>query len=138
MLDSLSGGERSKLSAKVLIVDDEIDSLKLIGLLLESKGYQIVAAQNGERAIEKALQEPPDLVILDVMMPGMSGYEVCRRLRTDPRTATIPILMFTAKTQVMDKVIGFEAGADEYLTKPIQPAELLDRVEMLLSSTAEE
>jgi DNA-binding response OmpR family regulator len=126
------------LSAKVLIVDDEIDSLKLIGLLLESKGYQIVAAQNGERAIEKALQEPPDLVILDVMMPGMSGYEVCRRLRTNPQTATIPILMFTAKTQVMDKVIGFEAGADEYLTKPIQPAELLDRVEMLLTSTAEE
>ena len=126
------------MSAKVLIVDDEIDSLKLIGLLLESKGYQIVAAQNGERAIEKALQEPPDLVILDVMMPGMSGYEVCRRLRTNPQTATIPILMFTAKTQVMDKVIGFEAGADEYLTKPIQPAELLDRVEMLLTSTAEE
>lgn len=125
------------MSAKVLIVDDEIDSLKLIGLLLESKGYQILAAQNGERAIEKALQESPDLVILDVMMPGMSGYEVCRRLRTDPRTATIPVLMFTAKTQVMDKVIGFEAGADEYLTKPIQPAELIDRVETLLASPEE-
>lgn len=125
------------MSAKVLIVDDEIDSLKLIGLLLESKGYQVMAAQNGERAIEKALQEPPDLVILDVMMPGMSGYEVCRRLRTNPRTATIPILMFTAKTQVMDKVIGFEAGADEYLTKPIQPTELIDRVETLLASPDE-
>lgn len=125
------------MSAKVLIVDDEIDSLKLIGLLLESKGYEVLAAQNGERAIEKALEEIPDLVILDVMMPGMSGYEVCRRLRTDPRTATIPILMFTAKTQVMDKVIGFEAGADEYLTKPIQPTELIDRVETLLASPDE-
>jgi DNA-binding response OmpR family regulator len=125
------------MRAKVLIIDDELDSVRLIGYLLESEGYKIVAALNGERGIEKALAETPDLVILDVMMPGMDGYEVCRRLRSNPQTASIPILMFTAKSQLMNKVIGFESGADEYLTKPIRPAELLAGVERLLARTQE-
>lgn len=121
------------MTAKILIVDDEFESLKLTGMVLHARGYQVVAARDGAQALDKAVREEPDLVILDVMMPGMSGYEVCRRLRANPRTASIPVLMFTAKSQVMDRVVGFEAGADEYLVKPVRPAELLSRVEKILN-----
>jgi len=124
------------MDAKVLIVDDDLDSLKLIGLMLQKRGCRIVAAQNGPQALSKAADEAPDLIMLDVMMPGMDGIEVCRRLRADPRTETTPIIMFSAKSQVDDKVAGFEAGADEYLTKPIHPAELVTRVEALLTRAA--
>ena len=112
------------MAEKILIVDDDIDSLKLIGLMLQRQGYEISAASAGGQAINKAAAENPDLIILDVMMPDMDGYEVCRRLRADTTTQHIPIIMFTAKTLVDDKVSGFEAGADDYLTKPTHPAEL--------------
>src|SRR5450755_2988361 len=121
---------------KILIVDDDIDSLKLIGLMLQRQGYDISAASAGAQAITKAASESPDLVILDVMMPDMDGYEVCRRLRADPTTQGIPIIMFTAKTLVDDKVTGFEAGADDYLTKPTHPAELASRVKAVLARSA--
>lgn len=121
---------------KILIVDDDIDSLKLIGLMLQRHGYEVVAANAGNQALTKAAQEHPDLIILDVMMPDMDGYEVCRRLRANPDTRTIPIIMFTAKTLVDDKVAGFEAGADDYLTKPTHPAELASRVKAMLARSA--
>lgn len=124
------------MSAKILIVEDDLESLKLIGLTLQSRGYQIIAAQTGLQALTRATGESPDLVLLDVMMPGMDGYEVARRLRADPRTATIPIIMLTARGQVTEKVAGFEAGADEYLIKPVHPAELITRIETLLARTA--
>ncbi len=124
------------MSAKILVVDDDLESLKLIGMILQAKGYQIVAARDGQQALEKAFREAPDLVILDVMMPGMDGYAVCQRLRADPRTSTIPIIMFTAKAQLTDKVIGLQSGADEYLTKPIHPRELVAHVEALLARAA--
>ncbi len=124
------------MGEKILIVDDDIDSLKLIGLMLQRQGYEIAAASAGGQAITKAAQEHPDLVILDVMMPDMDGFEVCRRLRADPNTAGIPIIMFTAKTLVDDKVTGFEAGADDYLTKPTHPAELASRVKAILARSA--
>lgn len=124
------------MGAKILVVEDDLESLKLIGLMLQSRGYQIVAAQSGLQALAKAASESPDLVLLDVMMPGMDGYEVARRLRTDPRTAAIPIVMLTARGQVTDKVAGFEAGADEYLIKPVHPAELVTRIEALLARAA--
>jgi len=117
---------------KILVVDDDLQTVKLVGLVLDRRGYEIVAARDGKQALEKAASEDPDLVILDVMMPHMSGYEVSRRLRSDPETADLPILMFTAKTEVQDKVAGFEAGADDFLTKPIHPQELVSRVEALL------
>jgi CheY-like chemotaxis protein len=120
------------VSQKILIVDDDRDSLKLIGLMLQRRGYQILVAQNGAQALAKAETDSPDLIILDVMMPDIDGFEVCRRLRSDPATVQIPIIMFTAKTQVTDKVAGFQAGADDYLTKPIHPAELAGRVEAVL------
>jgi DNA-binding response OmpR family regulator len=124
------------MSAKILVVDDDLESLKLIGMILQAKGYQIIAARDGQQALEKAFQEAPDLVILDVMMPGLDGYAVCQRLRADPRTSTIPIIMFTAKAQLTDKVIGLQSGADEYLTKPIHPRELIAHVEAMLARAA--
>jgi pilus assembly protein CpaE len=121
------------MSEKILIVDDDIDSLKLIGLMLQRQGYDILAANTGTQALNKAAADSPDLIILDVMMPDMDGYEVCRRLRANAKTQPIPIIMFTAKTLVDDKVAGFEAGADDYLTKPTHPAELASRVKAVLA-----
>jgi CheY-like chemotaxis protein/MinD-like ATPase involved in chromosome partitioning or flagellar assembly len=124
------------MSEKILIVDDDIDSLKLIGLMLQRHGYEIMAANAGNQALSKAASDRPDLIILDVMMPDMDGYEVCRRLRANSETRGIPIIMFTAKTLVDDKVAGFEAGADDYLTKPTHPAELASRVKAILARSA--
>ncbi|MBC8171064.1 MAG: response regulator, partial [Anaerolineae bacterium] len=111
------------MSEKILVVDDDIDSLKLIGLMLQRQGYEVIAANTGGQALARVHNDHPDLIILDVMMPDMNGYEVCKRLRTNPDTQSIPIIMFTAKTLIDDKVAGFEAGADDYLTKPTHPAE---------------
>lgn len=120
------------MAEKILVVDDDLDSLKLIGLMLQRNGYDVIAANAGNQAIAKAVSDRPDLIILDVMMPDMNGYEVCRRLRKNPETKAIPIIMFTAKTLIDDKVAGFEAGADDYLTKPTHPAELASRVKAIL------
>jgi pilus assembly protein CpaE len=121
------------MSEKILIVDDDLDTLRLVGLMLQRQGYQISAATNGQQGLDKAFEEDPDLILLDVMMPDMDGYEVTRRLRQHPATAETPILMFTAKTQLDDKVVGFEAGANDYLTKPTHPSELQARVKTLLA-----
>jgi CheY-like chemotaxis protein/MinD-like ATPase involved in chromosome partitioning or flagellar assembly len=121
------------MAEKILIIDDDVDTLRLVGLMLQRQGYQIVAANNGQQGLAMADAELPDLILLDVMMPNMDGYEVARRLRANPDTASIPILMFTAKTQLDDKVTGFEAGADDYLTKPTHPTELQAHVKALLA-----
>jgi CheY-like chemotaxis protein/MinD-like ATPase involved in chromosome partitioning or flagellar assembly len=121
------------MAEKILIVDDDVDTLRLVGLMLQRQGYEIIAASNGSQGLAKALEERPDLILLDVMMPDMDGYEVTRRLRKNPATTTIPILMFTAKTQLDDKVTGFEVGADDYLTKPTHPTELQAHVKALLA-----
>ncbi|HVM71269.1 MAG TPA: response regulator [Anaerolineales bacterium] len=123
------------MAEKILIIDDDMDTLKLVGLMLQKQSYQIVAANNGLQGLEQAENENPDLILLDVMMPGMDGYEVARRLRANPLTANTPILMFTAKTQLDDKVTGFESGADDYLTKPTHPSELNAHVKALLART---
>ncbi|MGE5258477.1 MAG: response regulator, partial [Hyphomicrobiales bacterium] len=101
--------------------------------MLQRQGYQITAATSGEQGLEKAFEEKPDVILLDVMMPEMDGYEVTRRLRKNPVTSTTPVLLFTAKTQLDDKVTGFEAGADDYLTKPTHPAELQTHIRALLT-----
>lgn len=118
---------------KILVVDDDVDTLRLVGLMLEKQGYQIVAANNGHQALLQAQSESPDLILLDIMMPDMDGFEVTRTLRAHPATRNTPIIMFTAKAQVDDKVTGFEAGVDDYLTKPTQPRELVAHVKAVLA-----
>jgi len=125
------------MAEKILIVDDDLDTLRLVGLMLQRQGYQISAATNGQQGLEKAFEEHPDLILLDVMMPDIDGYEVTRRLRQNPATVDTPILMFTAKSQLDDKVVGFEVGANDYLTKPTHPSELQARVKALLSRVGE-
>ncbi|HMB25496.1 MAG: response regulator [Chloroflexota bacterium] len=125
------------MSEKILIIDDDLDTLRLVGLMLQRQGYQISAATNGQQGLDKAFEEDPDLILLDVMMPDMDGYEVTRRLRQNPSTKETPILIFTAKSQLDDKVIGFEVGANDYLTKPTHPSELQARVKTLLARTSE-
>jgi len=124
------------MTEKILIIDDDLDTLRLVGLMLQKQGFQISAATNGEQGLAKAFEERPDLILLDVMMPEMDGYEVARRLRQNPATISTPILMFTAKTQLDDKVTGFEVGADDYLTKPAHPAELQAHVKALLARSS--
>ncbi|MDK1118365.1 MAG: response regulator, partial [Anaerolineae bacterium] len=104
------------MAAKILIIDDDLDTLRLVGLMLKREGYQILEATNGQLGLDRALEDKPNLILLDIMMPDMDGYEVARRLSQDRVTDGIPILMFTAKTQLDDKVAGFEVGADDYLT----------------------
>jgi CheY-like chemotaxis protein/MinD-like ATPase involved in chromosome partitioning or flagellar assembly len=124
------------MDEKILIIDDDVDTLKLVGMMLQKQGYRIFAATNGEQGLTKAEEEDPALILLDVMMPNMDGYEVARRLRANTLTADTPILMFTAKTQLDDKVTGFEAGADDYLTKPTHPTELSAHVKALLTRSS--
>jgi len=121
------------MAEKILIVDDDLDTLRLVGLMLQHQGYRIIAANSGVQAIALSQGDKPDMVLLDIMMPEMDGFEVARKLRSDPQTKGIPIIMFTAKTQVDDKVAGFEAGADDYLTKPTQPRELFAHVKAVLA-----
>ncbi len=118
---------------KILIIDDDLDTLRLVGLMLQKQGYQIAAAGGGQQGLDLAFNDTPDLILLDVMMPQMDGYEVARRLRSNENTAGVPILMFSAKSQLDDKVTGFESGADDYLTKPTHPTELQAHVKALLA-----
>jgi len=124
--------EQTNVSAKILVVDDEPNVLRMVSYTLQIEGYEVVTAQNGLEALYKVQTETPDLVILDVMMPDISGVEVCKRLRKEPETINLPIIMFSALSQVSEKVKCLEAGADEYLTKPITPEELVARVKSLL------
>jgi DNA-binding response OmpR family regulator len=125
------------MTERILIIDDDVDTLKLVGLMLERQGYEIAVANNGSVGLSKASVEQPDLILLDIMMPDLDGFEVTRRLRADPALSHIPIIMFTAKTMVDDKVAGFEAGVDDYLTKPTHPAELTAHVKAVLTRTAQ-
>ena len=117
----------------VLIVDDDPGALRLIGYIFDRAGYEAHLAANGSEALSKVNEVKPDLIILDVMMPDVNGLEVCEQLRTKPATAHLPIIMLSAKNQVDDKVDGFEAGADDYVSKPVDPQELLARAKAVLN-----
>ena len=121
------------MAEKILIIDDDSETLRLIGLMLQRQGYLTVTANNGDDGVSLAKHELPDLIILDIMMPEVNGFTVAKHLRAEPATSEIPILMFTAKSQVDDKVAGFEAGADDYLTKPVHPVELVAHIKALLT-----
>src|SRR5437588_13105986 len=123
---------RQAVGRKILVVDDEAVLVETMAYNLEQAGYRVITAADGASALEAARRETPDLVILDIMLPEMDGLEVCRLLRREKNTATTPILMLTAKTEEIDKVIGLEVGADDYVTKPFGRRELLARVRALL------
>ncbi|MFP4498148.1 MAG: response regulator transcription factor [Vulcanimicrobiota bacterium] len=118
---------------KVLIVDDEAHIVELVRVCLEDTDYDILEAYDGQEALDKATDELPDLILLDVMLPKMDGYEVCKALKGNENTSSIPIVMLTAKRQEVDKVKGFQAGADSYMTKPFSPLRLLTELEERLS-----
>jgi two-component system phosphate regulon response regulator PhoB len=117
----------------ILIADDDPDIRDLVAFKLEQAGFDVTAVDNGSAALAAARSEPPDLAVLDVMMPGMSGIDVCRELRGDQRTAALPIILLTARAQETDVEAGFGAGADDYVIKPFSPRELVSRVEAVLA-----
>ena len=116
----------------VLVADDDPDILALVTFRLERAGYDVVAANDGEQALQLALAQPPDLAVLDVMMPKLDGYEVTTRLRQNERTRRMPIVLLTARVQEADIARGFEVGADDYVKKPFSPQELGARVQAIL------
>jgi DNA-binding response OmpR family regulator len=125
------------MSKRILVVDDEPDTLELIEFNLTQAGCEVVTAPDGEEALRKVRAQAPALIVLDVMLPGMSGMDICGLLKRNPATALIPIVMLTAKAAEIDRVLGLELGADDYLTKPFSPRELVLRVKGLLRRTAE-
>ena len=136
-LDTTSQGQRhipnQDQSDRILIVDDHVPNVQLLEAYLKSAGYEVISAFNGSQALEQLENgRLPDLILLDVMMPGINGYQVCQRIKTGHDTRRIPVMLVTALSELDDKVRGFEAGADEFLTKPIDKMELLLRVKSLL------
>ena len=119
-------------------MDDEPEAVELVEFNLKQAGYAVTTAADGAEALKKAHAQPPDLVILDVMLPEMDGFEACKVLRLDPATAKVPIIMLTAKAAEIDRVLGLELGADDYLTKPFSPRELLLRIKKVLARGATE
>ena len=123
------------MKPKILIVDDEADALEVLGFKLREAGFTPIFAKDGTRALAAARNERPDLMVLDLMLPEVDGLEVCKILRRDPATANLPILMLTARAAEMDRVLGLELGADDYVTKPFSPRELVLRIRKLLART---
>ena len=119
---------------KVLIVDDESDLLEMISLRLEANNYQVICACDGQEGLDKARTEKPDLIILDIMLPKIDGYKVCRMLKFDEKYKQIPVILFTARVQEYDIKLGEEVGADAYITKPFEPDILMSKVSELLKN----
>jgi two-component system phosphate regulon response regulator PhoB len=124
--------EPADTRAVVLVADDDADIRDLVALRLERAGYRVETARDGLEAFDRAVELRPDLVVLDVSMPGQDGFETSRQLRADPRTSHVPVIFLTARTREADVATGYERGGDSYVTKPFEPQELLDRVDALI------
>jgi len=121
------------MAKKILIVDDEAQLVEMVKMRLEASGYEIISAHDGQEGLDKAKKEKPDLIILDLMLPKIDGYKVCRMLKFDEKYKKIPIILFSARAQEEDKKMGEEVGADTYITKPFDPKVLLGKIQELLN-----
>ena len=121
---------------RILLVDDEPSIVKMVGKRLEVEGFEVVLAVDGQEGLSKAQTQSPDLIILDLMLPKLNGYEVCTMLKQDTRFQKIPIMMFTAKAQDKDEKLGMECGANAYVRKPFRAQELLEKIRSLLSASS--
>ena len=124
--------ESESVTSKILVVDDEPDLLELVRLSLVQAGFSVDTAEDGGAALRTLQTQKMDLLVLDLMLPDISGTEVCRRVRSDPQTADLPVIMLTARAEEVDRVVGFELGADDYVTKPFSPRELVLRIQAIL------
>ena len=117
---------------RILVVDDEIYIVHILDFSLGMEGYEVLTALDGEQALEKARAEKPDLIVLDIMMPKLDGYETCKRLKADPEIKDVPVILLSAKGRNVDLKVGFEVGADDYITKPFSPRKLVERINAIL------
>ena len=120
---------------RILVVDDEIYIVHILDFSLGMEGYEVVTALDGEEGLQKAIEFKPDLIVLDIMMPKMDGYETCKALKADERTKHIPVILLSAKGRNVDMQTGYDVGADEYITKPFSPRKLVDRINAMLGQT---
>jgi len=117
---------------RILVVDDEIYIVHILDFSLGMEGYEVVTALDGEQALAKVKTEEPDLIVLDIMMPKLDGYETCKILKSDPETRHIPVILLSAKGRNVDQKMGFQVGADDYITKPFSPRKLVERINLIL------
>jgi two-component system alkaline phosphatase synthesis response regulator PhoP len=121
---------------KILVVDDEIYIVHILDFSLGIEGYEVMTALDGEQALAKVAQERPDLIVLDIMMPKLDGYETCKALKQNPATHDIPVILLSAKGRNVDQKVGFEVGADDYITKPFSPRKLVERINAILGQSS--
>ncbi len=121
---------------RILVVDDEIYIVHILDFSLGMEGYEVITALDGEQALEKARAEKPDLIVLDIMMPKLDGYETCKVLKAEAETKDIPVILLSAKGRNVDQKIGFEVGADDYITKPFSPRKLVERINAILGQSS--
>jgi two-component system alkaline phosphatase synthesis response regulator PhoP len=131
------GGERMS-KGRILVVDDEIYIVHILDFSLGMEGYEVLTALDGEQALERLKSDKPDLIVLDIMMPKVDGYEVCRTIKSNPETQHIPVILLSAKGRNVDQKMGFDVGADDYITKPFSPRKLVERINALLGQSVSE
>jgi DNA-binding response OmpR family regulator len=129
-------GRMSK--GKILVVDDEIYIVHILDFSLGMEGYEVITALDGEQALERMKKDRPDLIVLDIMMPKLDGYEVCKAIKSSPDTRHIPVILLSAKGRNVDQKMGYDVGADDYITKPFSPRKLVERINQLLGQTVTE